>query len=334
MAGCGERKEAVDGQIMCKSKNLKMGVLTLGALPDMVKISVNSYRMNSYRNRGGGIRMKVVNIGLVLVAVLFMAASSQATVTDVVWYHMGEQQSNTTPGSTTTDPQEECIINFDAPIAFGGTPPVISADVSPLTRWGSPIGHTNPGHTVPSNLSTMIYDADVYKTNSAVLQGQAGNWGIEGWFKPTSANMGRYFYNGHGGLSGMGIWSESGQWKIFLGGQGFFASGVAVTPNVWTHVAAVTLDTSSPTLGIYIDGQLATSLAVIPTPIGATSWLDFGGQDNNEWRTEGLFDELRIFSFSPGQFNSETDLNYVPEPATMLLLGLGGICLRARSKRS
>ena len=261
--------------------------------------------------------MRKIIAVLVLVAVLFAAALSNADVTDVVWYHMGEQQSNPVSGSTTTDPQEECIINHDANIAFGWTPPVISADVSPLTRWGSPIGHTNPGHTVPSNLSTMIYDADVYKTNSAVLQGQAGNWGIEGWFKPTSANMGRYFYNGHGGLNGMGIWSIGGVWGAFLGGQGDFAATQAdVIPGVWTHVAIVASDPGSPGLFIYINGQFVTSFAVCPGIIGPTgndggvNFLDFGGQDNGVWRTEGLFDELRIFSFSPGQFSVD-DLNYI-----------------------
>ncbi len=172
---------------------------------------------------------------------------------------------------------------------------------------------------------------------------------VEGWFRgstTTSTIVGvRHAASSHtfGG-------SYKG-WTLFLSTSGtvlnFIVDGAAgagyskqltasVTVNQLTHFAAVYDSTGfgsgGGSLMLYVDGELAMTMAA------AAEWsshrggsLAIGARDAgtgfNSWMMSGAIDEIRYSNVALG---SDQFLNAVPEPATLLVLGLGGMFLRRR----
>jgi hypothetical protein len=118
---------------------------------------------------------------------------------------------------------------------------------------------------------------------------------------------------------------------------GFNAGGGVVTGNAsindgnWHHVAA-TFDTVTGAMALYVDGQLDVQDVVsgtIPNSDRYAIAARASGSTAGASFYHGYIDDVRVYNDaqSLGQIQ---EFSGVPEPATMLLLGIGAIALRRR----
>jgi MSHA biogenesis protein MshQ len=100
--------------------------------------------------------------------------------------------------------------------------------------------------------------------------------------------------------------------------------------NQWLHIAG-TLDNATGDMDLYVNNTLDASTVTTNRPFGALianqiPGLGFGNtEDANYFEYfDGLIDEIRMsnVALAPSQF-----LDSLPEPASMSLLGLAGICV-------
>jgi hypothetical protein len=246
--------------------------------------------------------LPVVNRARLLLsfASILFSISVHATVTNVAWYRLGENDPGAFSGREVTNVTYNLVsTNHLNPYGF----PSYTNNVS-----------TNAAAQLGSSLAVHFNGFSQYFSN-AVFTTDIDNFGVEAWVKPNNTNPspGRFIVcNGY----------VTNGWALIQSGEvyGFLLGGVAsvgapgALSNVWTHVALVRNNGSST---LYING-IASGTNTTATPLLPTGGFALAAPAVNPFPAysfNGTIDEVRLFTFGPGQF-STNDLSYYPAPAT------------------
>lgn len=224
------------------------------------------------------------------------------------------------------------IPNPDTSVGFVG-----DAAVNPSASWFASDAWYSPNSSVEAQHDST-FDFDPTKSFTA-----------EGWFRGTASgtvvgvrhsSAANHMFGG--GYKGWTVYlTDSGSTLNFLvdgAAAGGYSTTIstAVVANELAHFAAVyDKDGFAPGIGLvslYVDGELAGSSAA------SDQWgyhrggsLAIGARDAgtgfNSLMMTGAIDEIR---YSDEALGTDEFLNAVPEPATLLVLGLGGLFLRRK----
>lgn len=210
-----------------------------------------------------------------------LATCAHAAVTNVVWYRLGEND----PGAASGQVVNTTTIDF-----VGG---------KDLRRFGSP-RYTNAvlsaaEDQVGSSLAVLFNGVNQFYSNAVVTTAR-NNFGIEAWVDPTTA-------------PGTYIIAFNGSWGLGTFGSGF-TRGAA-------HVALVR-DNGVATL--YVNGTAQGSTNVTPaTPSSGFTIAALPAPQVGLF--PGIIDEVRVFTFAPGQFSTDDLLVNQERVATLAATG-------------
>ena len=228
---------------------------------------------------------------LSLAFVVALATGAHATVTNVVWYRLGEDDPGAAAGLAATNTVD--LIGLRDLKQFG----------SPL--YTSAVSTTASDH-VGSSLAVQFNGSSQYFSNG-VVSIATNNFCIEAWVKPNSVSspLRLIAYNGDTTADGWGIYqNRTNYFGVFGGVAQVGGTALTATAGTWTHVALVR---ASGVAALYINGVVnghATNAAPVQAvkgdgfAIGAAPQAPHGGVFN------GAIDEVRVFTFGTGQFRT------------------------------
>jgi len=267
---------------------------------------------------------------------LFIASSCAAAVQPVAQYRLGEDD----PGAGASSAGQATTLDHGPShldLTRSGTPHY-SSDVAPGAAAAT-------GSTLSMQFKSS--SLDVYWRDPIALP--ADNFGIETWVKtaadPAAGSQAVIVSDGTAGTNGVGFVRTAnatplgGTEAVYAGMFGGTTIGFSAAPaGQWVHLAMVRsagIDT------FYINGQSAgTGSTPASDPglaftIAASYCPQCASVNPTSSAFDGNVDEVRLFTFQPGQFNAATDLLYsaVPEPAALLLAALLTILLLARPRQ-
>lgn len=250
------------------------------------------------------------------IVLLLAMSTAHAVVTPVAQYRLGESD----PGATAGGP--------------GANPTLPNVGTVNLTRNGAPVYSAVTPPFVNTSLS-MAFNGGPDRYSGSIVTNATDNFGVEAWVKSngSTAINALLVYNGNTANSGWGLFRAGGSY-------GFLYGGVTLQPVVpltteWAHLALVR---DGGITRFFFQGQQVFSSAAAPA-VPAGSFLIGGNPAIGTEGFDGLIDEVRVFTFNPGEF-SVADLNFgrpeaVPasSPTARMLLALvlllgGALALR------
>ncbi len=232
-----------------------------------------------------------MRFGLVPLLMFILAGSAQAAISVVAEYRLGEAD----PGAVAFGP--------------GANPTLPSIGTLNLSRNGAPSYSPATPPFVNSFLS-MAFNGTSDRYTGTVVSSVTNNFGVEAWVRSNgnTTNNATLVYNGNTASSGWGLFRLGSNYGFLYGGVTL--AGLTPVTGSWTHLALVR---DGGVTSFYVNGQLIPTAAGAPiAPAG--SFLVGGNPLVATEGFDGLIDEVRVFTFQPGQF-SVTDLNLgTPEP--------------------
>lgn len=222
-------------------------------------------------------------------AALFVA-SARAEISVQHRYRLGEDDPGATAGQVITTTRDSIgtahlVQAGDAPAAYGTTVPPASAG---------------------SSLSVTFDGSQGLATTDGVISFVTDDFGLEAWVRPSAVSGNLCIaYNGDPAFSGWGLYLTDGTFGALHGGVVYVTGGTAAI-DTWTHVAIVR---ASGLTTLYVNGVAVTSTpegAATPDTGFAIGAPPAGPPDQ---RFQGVIDEVRFFTFEPGQFSVQ-DLQF------------------------
>lgn len=224
----------------------------------------------------------------------FPCSQAHASITVISEWRMGESDGGAVPAATVQTSQDCIGTNH---LQFQGA------------TYSSDVGN----RTFPRLASTLSinFTNNGCATNNHVVSTLTDNFGIEAWVEPTGAANGLIAYNGNTGTSGWGLGIGSSNYTGLFGGVDSF-NGRFILLNSWSHVALVR---SNGVAILFVNGApTATNTSTPHIPAGNFG-LACAPQVPGQQTFTGFMDEVRVFTFAPGQF-STADLLYNALPAS------------------
>ena len=235
-----------------------------------------------------------------LLLVLLAAMPARANIMVQDYWRMGENDPAASSGGSCTNLLD----------AVGG-----------LTLTNTPSLSTYPGYTndVAATAAATTGSQLAMQMNGGqssvgnVISELTNNFGIELWVKPanTAAGTKLLAYNGNTSYSGWGLFQNGAAYEVVYGGIAIFGSAPA-SSNVWMHLALVQ---ASGTATLYTNGVAAGSYAVTPNSPAGNFLIGVNNLGGEHFA--GVLDEVRVFTFFPGEFQVN-DLLYFQAPAFSL----------------
>jgi hypothetical protein len=239
------------------------------------------------------------------------------TVTNNLYFHLGEADLGAAAGDTITSTVES-IIDYET----SNTGVVYTSDT-------------------PGAISSLAasFGGNGYIDGPNILLSPDSSFALEAWIKPASIvdTTAAVFYNGKTGGSGIGLYQFDNKFGVLAGGKWLQTATATLNADEWTNIAAVwdfgtlTLYQNGANVGTFTSGDFGN------VPL-SSSFLTIGAGYNDSVVNQfsGSIDEVRLFTWT-GSFDT-TMLNYpasaIPEPATTTVLaGAGVLCLAAWRRR-
>ena len=239
----------------------------------------------------------------VLIAIfsLLCCLHAQATITVLHDWRLGE-----------SDPANAADAALTTQDYIGGTPLVFQGNSS----YSSDVGFAAAARV--GSLLSANFTNNAFATNS-IISTLTNNFGMEAWVKPQSSADAFILYNGKTSSSGWGftIASNAGlqRYGVQYGGVDVFGAYPA-TNNAWAHLAMVCSNGIST---FYVNGSLIATRPVFPNTPTGNFGLACAPEAPGTQSFTGLIDEVRVFTFSPNNFNvSDLLLNAPIEKVDLL----------------
>lgn len=201
----------------------------------------------------------------------------------------------------------------DDPGAAHGTIVTNSVDSvsgSILTITAGPVTYSSEVAAGNTDSSLSFQYSGVQSASAAAIAHLTNNFGMEAWIKPDLEGS-CVVYNGATGQNGFGFVQSGMMFEAFFG-LGYFGTTVGEV-DTWSHLALVR------------DGGIAT-FYLNGIPVGSSSATPNSATGSLSCRTRPAFagsttyraniDEVRIFTFAPGQFSISDLLHPGPHTTT------------------
>lgn len=239
-------------------------------------------------------------------------ATAHATVTVIAQYQLGEADANASAGTAV------------------GTTSAPTVGAANLNRVGAPTySNATTSAPRPSPLSVAFNGTSDGLRASALLTSLANNFGIEAWVRPTNATGNATIaYNGNTGPNGWGLFRSGTSYGYLYGGSLLALYPNTVVLNQWTHLAVVR---NAGVTTFYINGVAQTPVYPHTPNVPASGTFSIGINPLSAAEFfAGNIDEVRVFSFTAGQFavsDLQAGVSYAEAVPALSWFAIAGLLL-------